>query len=108
MKQGVHMQDEQQALRKITISMPLSRLEEFEAALQTLQQRKPSESISEIIADAVITAAISGDDEPEDTHEEAEWDRVFAQSQDRHARLAAKLRGDRESGRTQPLDPERL
>ena len=36
------------------------------------------------------------------------WDRTFAASQDKLARLADKVRGEIRAGKTEPLDPERL
>lgn len=42
---------------RMTLSMPASRRKEFDAALLKLKQRKPFESISKIVADAVIAAA---------------------------------------------------
>jgi methyl-accepting chemotaxis protein len=45
---------------------------------------------------------------PPETASEAQWDRVFARSHDKHQQLAAKLRADLKAGRTEPLDPKRL
>ncbi len=51
------MQDGPHASGRITLSMPASRRAEFDAALLRLKQRQPFESISKIVADAVIAAA---------------------------------------------------
>ncbi len=51
------MQEEPQASGRITLSMPASRRAEFDAALLKLKQRRPFDSISKIVADAVIAAA---------------------------------------------------
>ncbi len=51
------MQEEQQGSGRITLSMPASRRAEFDAALMKLKQRKPFDSISKIVAEAVIAAA---------------------------------------------------
>ncbi len=57
------MQEEPQASGRITLSMPASRRAEFDAALLKLKQRRPFDSISKIVADAVISAANTlGDD----------------------------------------------
>ncbi len=42
---------------RITLSMPGSRRKEFDAALLKLKQDRPFDSISKIVADAVIAAA---------------------------------------------------
>ena len=48
---------------RITLSMPASRRKEFDAALLKLKQRRPFDSISKIVADAVIAAAGALEDE---------------------------------------------
>ncbi len=55
------MQDETQGSGRITLSMPASRRAEFDAALLKLKQRRPFDSISKIVADAVIAAAAALD-----------------------------------------------
>ncbi len=52
---------------RITLSMPASRRKEFDAALLKLKQRRPFDSISKIVADAVIAAAVALDNE---THQD--------------------------------------
>ncbi len=44
--------------------MPASRCKEFDAALLKLKQRRPFDSISKIVADAVIATAAALEDEP--------------------------------------------
>ena len=44
---------------RITLSMPGSRRKEFDAALLKLKQDRPFDSISKIVADAVIATAAS-------------------------------------------------
>ncbi|HUG80608.1 MAG TPA: hypothetical protein VML01_03020 [Bryobacterales bacterium] len=39
---------------------------------------------------------------------ERRWDQLFSQSQDLLARMAAEAREDFHSGRTEPLDPDKL
>ncbi len=63
------MQDEQQSSGRITLSMPASRRAEFDAALLKLKQRRPFDSISKIVADAVIAAAVAIEAEPKETGE---------------------------------------
>ncbi len=53
------MPDEQSSSGRITLSMPASRRAEFDAALLMLKQRRPFDSISKIVADAVIAAALA-------------------------------------------------
>ena len=48
---------------RITLSMPASRRKEFDAALLKLKQRRPFDSISKIVADAVIATAAALEDE---------------------------------------------
>ena len=54
---------------RITLSMPASRRKEFDAALLKLKQRRPFDSISKIVADAVIAAAATLDRESEESEE---------------------------------------
>jgi hypothetical protein len=54
---------------RITLSMPASRRKEFDAALLKLKQRRPFESISKIVSDAVIAAAVALENE---AHEETQ------------------------------------
>ena len=57
------MQEEQQSSGRITLSLPASRRAEFDAALLKLKQRRPFDSISKIVADAVVAAAVALDEE---------------------------------------------
>ena len=51
---------------RITLSMPASRRREFDAALLKLKQRRPFDSISKIVADAVMEVAATLGSEPQD------------------------------------------
>ncbi len=48
---------EEQESGRISLSMPASRRKEFDAALLRLKRRRPFDSVSKIVADAVIAAA---------------------------------------------------
>lgn len=54
---------------RITLSMPGSRRKEFDAALLKLKQDRPFDSISKIVADAVISAAVALENETEEQTE---------------------------------------
>ncbi len=50
----------------ITLSMPATRRAELDAALSQLRERRPFDSIGEIVADAVVAAAALGSEPQEE------------------------------------------
>ena len=50
----------------ITLSMPATRRAELDAALSQLRERRPFDSIGEIVADAVVAAAAALGSEPQE------------------------------------------
>ena len=63
---------------RITLSMPASRRREFDAALLKLKQRRPFDSISKIVADAVIAAAVALDNAGHGEESEERFSPVLA------------------------------
>ncbi len=55
-----------------------------------------------------VVEVAKGREIPPVATDEAQWDKVFARSHEKHQKLAAKIREDIKAGRTRPLDLEQL